>query len=117
MGMYVVAVNLSRMLNLFQSAIVTVYNCCGPLKKWLLLSGALYVWWLSLLTSIAVMIVGPVVLRLLYGPEFEERCVLYKLGLAQAFMGDLERSRFCRALAWGVPMMCLSPSMGWRVRA
>jgi len=45
MGMYVVAVNLSRMLNLFQSAIVTVLSKAAAvqLKKWLLLSGALYV--------------------------------------------------------------------------
>jgi len=58
------------------------------------------------------MIVGPVVLRLLYGPEFigavpvPHPCYEKLIGgtvwvLAQAFMalGDLERSRFCRALA------------------
>jgi len=66
---------------------------------------------LSLLTSIAVMIVGPVVLLALH--EFigavpvPHPCYEKLIGgtvwvLAQAFMvlGDLERSRFCRALAW-----------------
>jgi len=62
------------MLNLFQSAIVTVLfpKAAGPVEEVVTLIGrAVRVSMaLSLLTSIAVMIVGPVVLRLLYGPEF-----------------------------------------------
>jgi O-antigen/teichoic acid export membrane protein len=92
MGMYVVAVNLSRMLNLFQSAIVTVLfpkAAARPVEEVVTLIGrAVRVSMaLSLLTSIAVMIVGPLVLRLLYGPEFIGAVPVFRILVIEKLIG------------------------------
>lgn len=75
MGMYVVALALSRMLNLFQGSIVSVLFpkvAACPIKEVVALTGqAVRVSTaLTFLAAIAVMILGPVLLRLLYGPEY-----------------------------------------------
>ena len=75
MGMYVVALSLSRMLNLFQSSIITVLfpkTAARPVEEVVDIIGlAVRVSTaLTFLAAIAVMLIGPVLLRLLYGSEF-----------------------------------------------
>lgn len=103
MGMYAVAISLSRMLNLVQGSIITVLlpkAAARPVEEVVALTGrAVRVSSaFTLLGAIAVMILGPVLLRLLYGPEYMGAVSVFRIlvievvlsgitwVLAQAFM-------------------------------
>jgi len=103
MGMYVVALSLSRMLNLFQTSIVTVLFpkvAARPTAEVVALTGqAMRVsTTLTMLAGLVVMVLGPVLLRLLYGSEYIGAVAVFRIlvmevvlagaamVLAQAFM-------------------------------
>lgn len=103
MGVYIVALSLSRMLNVFQSAIVVVLfpkASARPITEVVALVGrAVRVsTTLAILAGIFVILFGTELLRILYGPEFVESVTLVRilvievtvsgamLVLAQAFM-------------------------------
>jgi enterobacterial common antigen flippase len=75
MGMYTVALSLSRMLNVFQSSIVTVLlpkAAARPIPEVIALTGraARVSMTFTLMIAGAVMLLGPFLLHLLYGNEF-----------------------------------------------
>mgnify|MGYP002777204152 CR=1 FL=1 len=75
MGMYTVALSLSRMLNVFQSSIVTVLlpkAAARPIPEVIALTGraARVSMTFTLLIAGGVMLLGPFLLHLLYGNEF-----------------------------------------------
>lgn len=103
MGIYVVALSLSRMLNVFQTSIVTVLfpkAAARPTVEVVDLTGRAtrVSTTLALLAGIVVIILGPVLLRLLYGSEFLGAVPVFRIlvievvlsgttmVLAQAFM-------------------------------
>ena len=103
MGIYVVALSLSRMLNLFQTSIVTVLfpkAAARPIKEVVFITGlaARVSIAVTLLAAILVMILGPLLLRLLYGSEYVGAVAVFRVlivevvlagttfVLAQAFM-------------------------------
>lgn len=103
MGTYVVALSLSRMLNVFQFSIVAVLfprTAARPTEEVIALTGrsARLTTTLTLLIGICIIALGPFLIQLLYGAEFiEATTVLYilvieviisgaTLVLAQAFM-------------------------------
>jgi enterobacterial common antigen flippase len=134
MGTYVVALSLSRMLNVFQTSIVAVLfpkAAAQPLKEVIALTGqaARLTTMLTLIVGLFIIAIGPFLLRLLYGAEFVGAAtVLYvlvievvlagtTLVLAQAFMA-LGRPGIVTVLqgvglGLSVPLMLwLIPSLG-----
>jgi O-antigen/teichoic acid export membrane protein len=92
MGMYVVALSLSRMLNLFQSAIVTVLlpkAVARPVEEVVDLTGraARTSMALTLLVAMTVMLLGPVLLRLLYGSEFMGAVPVFRILVIEVVIG------------------------------
>ena len=92
MGMYVVALSLSRMLRVLQNSIVTVLFpkvTARPVEEVVMLVGrAMRVsLTLTLLASISVMLLGPVVLRLLYGSEYLGAVPVFRILLVEVVVG------------------------------
>ncbi len=126
MGLYVVALSVSRMLNLFQSSIITVLFpkvAARPIEEVAALTGraARIGLALTLLAAIGLMALSPVLLPLLYGPDFIGAVrVFYILGvevvisstsqtLSQTFMASNRPGTLTilQAVAFGlsVPLM------------
>lgn len=103
LGLYTVALSLSRMLNVFQSSVITVLlpkAAARPVEEVVALTGraARVSGTLTLLAALVVMIIGPVLLPLVYGSDFMEAVHVFRIlvievtisgttwVLAQAFM-------------------------------
>ncbi|WP_218080020.1 lipopolysaccharide biosynthesis protein [Anthocerotibacter panamensis] len=92
MGMYAVALSLSRVLNIFQAAIATVLFprlAARPPAEVVAVTGqAVRVSTaLSLLVAGSVVLVGPVVLHLLYGPEYAEAVAVFRILVVEVVLG------------------------------
>jgi O-antigen/teichoic acid export membrane protein len=104
MGIYTVALSLSRMLNVFGDAIIRVLFpkvAARPRDEVLFITGraARVSSFLTLLTAIPLILFGPWLLKLLYGSEFVESVTVFRIlllevilnviiwVLSQAFMG------------------------------
>ncbi|MCM1981525.1 lipopolysaccharide biosynthesis protein [Lyngbya confervoides] len=84
MGLYVVALSVSRMLSVFQSAIVTVLfpkTAARPISEVVDLAGraARVNIWVSVCAAVPLMILGPMLLPFLYGPEFQEAVTVFQI--------------------------------------
>ncbi|MNI07408.1 Polysaccharide biosynthesis protein [compost metagenome] len=103
LGLYAVAVSLSRVVNVFSTSIIVVlFPKASGLSKDEVIPLTFRVFRIStciaILTSILIMLLAPLVLTLLYGPEFQEALHVFRLlllevsisggtmVLAQAFM-------------------------------
>ena len=92
MGMYAVALSLSRMIAIFQSSVVTVLfpkAAARPVQEAVALTGqaARISMAFTLLVAIAVMFLGPVLLRILYGFEFLGSIPVFRLLLLEVVVG------------------------------
>ena len=92
MGVYVVALSLSGMLSLFQNAIVTVLfpkAAARPVEEVIALTGraARVNMALSFLTAITVMLLSPVLLRLLYGPDYMGAVTVFRILVIKTLFG------------------------------
>ncbi|WP_250124082.1 oligosaccharide flippase family protein [Chroococcidiopsis sp. CCMEE 29] len=92
MGLYVVALSLSRMLSLFHSSIITVLlpkTAARPVEEVVALTGraARVGMVLTVLTAIAVIIPVPILLRLLYGAEFLEAVPVFRILIVEEVIG------------------------------
>lgn len=94
MGMYVVALSLSRMLNVIQSSFVTVLlpkTAARPIEEVIALTGraARISTAFTFLAGIAVVTLGPVLLRLLYGPNYTEAVPVFRILAIEVVIGGL----------------------------
>jgi O-antigen/teichoic acid export membrane protein len=92
MGMYAVALSLSRMLIVFQSSVITVLfpkTAARPVQEVVAITGraARLSMVLSLVVSVAAMLLGPVLLRLLYGFEYMGAVPVFRLLLVEVVIG------------------------------
>lgn len=92
MGMYAVALSLSRMIAIFQSSVVTVLfpkAAARPVQEAVALTGqaARISMAFTLLVAIGVMFLGPVLLRILYGSEFLGSIPVFRLLLLEVVVG------------------------------
>lgn len=88
MGIYVVALSFSRMLNILQTSVITVLfprAAARPAEEVIALTGqaARISASLTLLVGIVTMVFGPVLIRLLYGSEFVEATTVLRLLLIE----------------------------------
>lgn len=93
LGLYVVALSLSRMLSIMQASLVTVLfpkAAARPVAEVVALIGraARISAAFSLLAAIALMILGPVLLRLLYGVEFVAAVPVFRILIIEVVIGD-----------------------------
>ena len=88
LGIYVVALNLSRMMNVFQTSFVTVLfpKVAGrPVKEVVAMTGRAVRVSLALtcMAGIAVSLLAPIVLKLLYGEEFLVAIAVFRILLVE----------------------------------
>lgn len=91
MGMYAVALSLSRMLNVFHSSIVTVLfpkTAARPVAEVVALTGraARASTALTFLAAVAVMQLGPVLLHWLYGSEYAGAVLVFRILLIEVVL-------------------------------
>lgn len=92
MGMYVVSLSLSRMLNVLQTSMITVLlpkTAARPVEEVVALTGraARVSTAFTFLAAIAVMLLGPVFLRLLYGSEYVGAVPVFRILLIEVVIG------------------------------
>lgn len=92
MGTYVVALSLSRILNVFQLSIVAVLfpkAAARPLEEVISLTGrsARLTTAITLIVGIFIIMLGPFLLQLLYGPEFVEASSLLSILVIEVVLG------------------------------
>ncbi len=92
MGLYVVALSLSRMLDVFQSAIITVLfpkTAARPIEEVIALTGraARVGMACSLLAAIGAMLVVPFLLHLLYGSKFVGALPVFRILAIEVVIG------------------------------
>lgn len=92
MGMYVIALSLSRMLDVLQSSIITVLlpkTAARPVKEIVKLTGrsARISLLLTLLATILIIILAPILLPLLYGQEFLKALLVLRILLIEVTIG------------------------------
>ena len=92
MGLYVVALSLSRMLNILQSSVVTVLlpkTAARPVEEIVALTGraARISAALTFLAAIAVILVGPVMLHLLYGAKYMGAIPVFRILVIEVVVG------------------------------
>lgn len=93
MGLYAVALSLSRMLNLFPSAIGTVLlpkTAARPVEEVIALTGrAVRVSIVTtVLAAIAVMLLGPLLLQILYGNEYLKAIPVFRILVVDVVIGS-----------------------------
>ncbi len=94
MGLYTVALSLSRMLNMFEDAIVTVLlpkAAARPIEEVVALTGrAVRIsTFLTLLCIIPLMLLCPVLLSLLYGSEFMGAVPVFRILLIEIMLNGM----------------------------
>jgi O-antigen/teichoic acid export membrane protein len=92
MGIYVIALSLSRMLDVLQSSIITVLlpkTAARPVKEIVKLTGRLarISLLLTLLATILIIILAPILLPLLYGQEFLKALLVLRILLIEVTIG------------------------------
>lgn len=92
MGLYAVALSLSRMLDVFQSAIITVLfpkTAARPIEEVIALTGraARIGMACSLFAAISAMLVVPMLLHLLYGSEFIGALPVFRILAIEVVIG------------------------------
>lgn len=92
MGMYVVTLSLSRMLVVFQSSVVTVLfpkTAARPIEEVVALTGraARVSTAFTILAAIPVMLLGPILLRLLYGAEYVGAVSVFRILIIETVLG------------------------------
>ena len=92
LGLYAVAVSLSRMVNIFSTSIIAVlFPKASGLEKEQAVALTFRVFRIStfvaLLASVCLMIVAPFVFHILYGPEFKEALGVFRLLLLEVSIG------------------------------
>jgi O-antigen/teichoic acid export membrane protein len=92
LGLYAVAVSLSRMVNIFSTSIIAVlFPKASGLEKEQAVALTFRVFRIStfvaLLASICLMIVAPFVFQVLYGAEFKEALGVFRLLLLEVSIG------------------------------
>ena len=91
MGIYAVALSLSRMLNVFQASIVTVLFpkiAAGSIAEVVSLTGqvARVNMLLTSLIGIVLMVLGPIVLQVLYGSEFTGAVAVFRILIIEVIL-------------------------------
>lgn len=94
MGMYVVALSLSRMLDVFQSSIITVLfpkTAARPLEEVIAITGraARIGIALSILAALGAMLVVPTLLHLLYGSKFMGALPVFRILAVEVVIGGV----------------------------
>jgi O-antigen/teichoic acid export membrane protein len=92
LGLYAVAVSLSRMVNIFSTSIIAVlFPKASGLEKEQAVVLTFRVFRIStfvaLLASVCLMIIAPFVFHVLYGPEFKEALGVFRLLLLEVSIG------------------------------
>jgi O-antigen/teichoic acid export membrane protein len=110
MGMYAVALSLSRMLNVFQASIVTVLFpkiAAMPLVEVVSLTGQVtrLNLFLTLLIGIILMALGPIVLQVLYGSEFMEAVAVFRILIIEVILAGTTMILAQAFMALGRPGM------------
>lgn len=94
MGLYSVAMSLSRMLNTFESAIITVLlpsAAARPIKEIVSLTGkAVRIsTFVTVLFVVPLMVLGPYLLSILYGAEFAEAASVFRILLIEVLISGI----------------------------
>jgi O-antigen/teichoic acid export membrane protein len=110
MGMYAVALSLSRMLNVFQTSIVTVLFpriAATPLAEVVRLTGQVtrVNLFLTTLVGIILMALGPIVLQVLYGSEFMEAVAVSRILIIEVILAGTTMILAQAFMALGRPGM------------
>lgn len=92
LGLYAVAVSLSRMVNIFSTSIIAVlFPKASGLEKEHAVALTFRVFristFIALLASACLMLIAPYVFHILYGPEFKEALGVFRLLLLEVSIG------------------------------
>jgi O-antigen/teichoic acid export membrane protein len=92
LGLYAVAVSLSRMVNIFSTSIIAVlFPKASGLEKEHAVALTFRVFristFIALLASMCLMLIAPYVFQILYGPEFKEALGVFRLLLLEVSIG------------------------------
>lgn len=118
MGIYVVALSLSRMLNVFQWSIITVLfprAAARPAEEVVAMTGqaARVSTAFTLLVGIIVILFGPLLLRLLYGDEYAGAATILRILVVEAVLSGTTLVLAQTFMALGRPgVITLSQSLG-----
>ncbi len=110
MGIYAVALSLSRMLNVFQASIITVLFpkiAAGSLTEVVRLTGQVtrVNLLLTLLIGLMLMVLGPIVLQVLYGSEFMEAVAVFRILIIEVILAGTTMILAQSFMALGRPGM------------
>lgn len=108
MGMYVVALSMSRMLNVFENAIGTVLFpkvAARPIEEVVALTerAARIGTAITLLVSIVAMIFGPMILHLLYGSKYMGAIPVFRILTLEVVLGSATSALAQAFMALGKP--------------
>jgi O-antigen/teichoic acid export membrane protein len=118
MGMYVVALSLSRLLNVFHSSVTTVLfpkTAGGSLKEVVNITGqvARINATLELLAGTAVVISAPILLNLFYGSRFDGAIPVFQILVVEVILGGTAEVLAQAFMALGRPeIVTLSQGIG-----
>lgn len=118
MGMYVVALSLSRLLNVFHSSVTTVLfpkTAGGSLNEVVNITGrvARINATLESLAGMAVLISAPILLNLFYGPKFDGAISVFQILVVEVILGGTTQILAQAFMALGRPeIVTLSQGIG-----